>query len=83
MLYFIKEQLDVGSVYIDKNKNCAQFKIQTRKDLANIIFPIFDQYPLLTSKHFSYEKLKQAYFIMEDKQLTRLQKIQYGKITKY
>jgi len=39
-----------------------------------VIFPIFDKYPLLTSKYHNYLKFKTAYFILEDKNLTTLEK---------
>lgn len=73
-LYFIKNQLGVGRVTKDNSK--GQIFIRDRKTLEKIIFPIFDKYPLLTSKYFNYEKLKQAFFILEDKSLTRDQKNQ-------
>ncbi|GAA5806053.1 hypothetical protein HPULCUR_011581 [Helicostylum pulchrum] len=41
------------------------------KQLANTIFPIFDQYPLLTTKYFNYAKFKEAYYILEDSKLTK------------
>lgn len=37
VLIFIKKQLGVGSIYIDKNKSLAQFKIRDRKTLESII----------------------------------------------
>jgi hypothetical protein len=73
-LYFIKTQLGVGTVTKDNSK--GQILIRDRKTLEKVIFPIFDKYPLLTSKYFNYEKLKQAFFILEDKSLTRDQKNQ-------
>ena len=47
LLYYIKKELGIGSVNRDNLK--GQFVIRDRKKLANIIFPIFDEYPLLTS----------------------------------
>jgi hypothetical protein len=73
-LYYIKKQLGIGNVTTDGRK--GQILIRDRKKLESIIFPIFDKYPLLTSKHFNYEKLKQAFFILEDKSLTRDEKDQ-------
>jgi LAGLIDADG endonuclease len=37
-----------------------------------VIFPIFDNYPLLTSKYFNYLKLKEAYNILENNNLTKI-----------
>lgn len=74
-LYYIKKQLCVGSVSKDGTK--GQFVIRDRKNLANFIFPIFDKYPLLTSKRFDYLKLKKAYGILEDKNLSKEEKDKY------
>jgi LAGLIDADG DNA endonuclease family protein len=51
----------------------AVFKIRDRKKLANIIFPIFDKYPLLTTKYFHYLRFKEAYSILENTNLTKVQ----------
>lgn len=74
-LYFIKKQLGVGSVSKDGTK--GQFFIRDRKNLASFIFPIFDKYPLLTSKRFDYLKLKKAYDILEDTKLSKEEKYKY------
>nr|YP_009463013.1 homing endonuclease [Pleurotus citrinopileatus]AUW35255.1 homing endonuclease [Pleurotus citrinopileatus] len=74
ILNFIKKQLGVGSLYKEKNNKFAHFRIRDRSTLANVIFPIFDKYPLLTSKKFDYDKFKKAYFILSDKSLNSLEK---------
>lgn len=53
ILYYIKNQLGVGSVHIDSNCDKGDFRIRDRKTIGSIILPIFDKYPLLTSKYFS------------------------------
>ena len=73
-MYYIKQQLGVGSVSVESNRDMGSFRIRDRKQLANIIFPIFDQYPLLTTKYFNYAKFKSAYAILEDKKLTKSQR---------
>lgn len=73
-MYYIKQQLGVGSVSVEFNRDMGSFRIRDRKQLANIIFPIFDQYPLLTTKYFNYAKFKSAYAILEDKELTKSQR---------
>lgn len=73
-LYYIKQQLGVGSVSVESNRDQGSFRIRDRKQLANIIFPIFDQYPLLTTKYLDYAKFKSAYAILEDKKLTKFQR---------
>lgn len=80
-LYFIKKNLGFGSVRIDKKNKMGSFLIRDRKTLK-MIFPIFDQYPLLTSKYFNYFRFKKAYEILtseiyskheKDDLLTKLQ----------
>ena len=84
--FYIKKQLGVGSVTKDNTK--AQFFIPSgrlatggwaggprdRKKLNQIIFPIFDKYPLLTSKMFNYDRFKQAYYVLENDNLTKDEK---------
>lgn len=69
-MYFIKNQLGVGSVYVDRDCNKADFRIRDRKTIGSTILPIFDKYPLLTSKYFSYLKFKKAYGILENSNLS-------------
>lgn len=52
----------------------ASFRIIDRKTLGSVIIPIFDKYPLLTTKHFNYDKFKQAYIILENPALNKLEK---------
>jgi hypothetical protein len=44
----------------------ADFRIRNKDIINKVIFPIFDKYPLLTSKYFEYSKLKKAYEILEN-----------------
>jgi len=74
VLHFIKKQLGVGSICVDKNNNLAQFRIRDRSVLESVIFPIFDKYPLLTSKHFNYIKFKKAHAILSNASLTKSEK---------
>ena len=71
-LYYIKKQLGVGSITKDNDK--AQILIRDRQKLEKVIFPIFDKYPLLTSKHFNYLRLKKAFFILNNSNLTKDEK---------
>jgi len=74
-LYYIKKKLGVGNVRKDNTK--GQFVIRDRKKLSDVIFPIFDKYPLLTSKQFHYLNLNKAYNILEDKNLSKVEKDKY------
>lgn len=72
-LYFIKKQLGVGSVHVEANSK-ADFIIRDRKVIGSVILPIFDKYPLLTSKHYDYLKFKKAYKILTDPNLSTKEK---------
>ena len=74
VLYFIKKQLGKGSIYIDKKNNMAHFRIRDRKTIGSIIIPIFDKYPLLTSKYYSYSRFREAYNILDNSSLTTQEK---------
>jgi hypothetical protein len=75
LLYFIKSILGVGSVSVTNSKdNCAEYRVRNIKHIIQYILPIFDKYPLLTSKHFKYTIFKQAILIMNDSNLTKEQK---------
>lgn len=74
LLHFIKKQLGVGNIIVDKNNKFSQFRIRDRSVLELIIFPIFDKYPLLTSKYFNYIKFKKAHAILSDKSLIKSEK---------
>lgn len=52
----------------------AHFRIRDREVLSSVIFPIFDKYPLLTTKHFNYLKFKEAYAILNNNNLSKLEK---------
>ena len=72
ILYRIKKRLKVGVVSVYKDR--AVYAIRDRSLFSQVIFPIFDKFPLLTSKQFYYEKLKKAYNILEDHNLSPAQK---------
>lgn len=70
ILYYIKSNLGYGSVSKSLKQTWGNFRITDRKVLNQVIFPIFDKYPLLTSKHFNYLRFKKAYDILENKNFT-------------
>ncbi|SHO80167.1 putative LAGLIDADG homing endonuclease (mitochondrion) [Malassezia sympodialis ATCC 42132] len=73
LLYFIKKMLIVGSVDISEN-SCAEYRICNMIHISEIVLPIFDKYPLLTSKQYSYEKFRNSLLIYLDKNLSKEQK---------
>jgi len=74
LLYFIKSQLGIGRINKETKTKTVNYWIRDRNKLAEVIFPIFDNYPLLTSKYFNYLKLKEAYNILEDTNLTKIKR---------
>lgn len=67
----MKKKLEVGT--ISKNA-CAEYRIQNMHHLKDIILPIFDKYPLLTSKQYSYEKFRNSLLIYLDPNLSEIEK---------
>lgn len=72
LLYYIKKQLGVGSIIKDGTK--AQYFIRDKKTIETVIIPIFDKYPLLTTKYFDYIKLKKALVILNNANLSKQDK---------
>lgn len=66
ILHYIKRELGVGSIFVESNRNMSNFRIRDMKVLSSVIFPIFNQYPLLTSKYHNYVKFVKAYDILND-----------------
>ena len=64
VLYYIKKELGVGSITRDGTK--GQYFIRDRKLIESILVPIFDKYPLLTTKYFDYIKFKKALSILNN-----------------
>lgn len=74
ILHFIKSQLSIGNINKEIKTNMVNYRIRDRKKLADVIFPIFDKYPLLTSKYFYYLKFKEAYKILEESNYTQIER---------
>lgn len=56
---------------IDKKNNMGTFRIRDRAAFRDVIFPIFEKYPLLTTKHFYYLRVKKVFGFLEDTNLTK------------
>ncbi|CAO1639652.1 unnamed protein product, partial (mitochondrion) [Sympodiomycopsis kandeliae] len=71
ILYFIKTKLGYGSVNVPNSKdNIAEFRIRDQIVIIKVILPIFDKYPLLTSKQFNYEIFREALLINTNKKIS-------------
>lgn len=75
LLNYIKKELGYGSILISDKDRMGTFRIWDKNTLINIIIPIFDKYPLLTSKQYNYIKFKKGLLISLDSNLTQQEKI--------
>ena len=73
MLYHIKSMLGVGQISVAKSGD-AEFRIRDTKKIIQHIIPIFDKYPLLTSKYYNYDLFKQVAIIKTNSSLSTSQK---------
>jgi hypothetical protein len=59
VLNSIKTFLDCGFIYKDTgDRKVWYYKVSNIKEISKIIIPIFDEYPLLTSKNLDYQDFK-------------------------
>lgn len=66
--------MGVGSIYIEKDGKSGHFRIRDLNTITKIIIPIFDKYPLLTSKYFNYLKFKKVHAILHNNSITNTEK---------
>lgn len=59
LLYKIKKALGVGTIDLKKNTNTVIFRIRKKPHLKDIILPIFDKFPMFTTKQWTYLRFKQ------------------------
>ena len=85
LLYYIKQNLQIGSITVDTKNSAAVYRVRNKKHIVEHIIPLFDTYFLLTQKHFKYIIFKKALLIstnsnlsFEEKNImiTRLKKLQ-------
>lgn len=72
MLHYIKRNLGIGQVAV--SGNMAEYRLRDRTLITQVIFPIFDKYPLLTSKYYYYDLFKQAAMVMSNTTLSSMAK---------
>ena len=70
VLNTIKSNLNVGTVTLESSRNRCSYIIQDYEEIKNIICPIFNAFPLHTSKRLDFENFAQAVFIKDNKQLS-------------
>lgn len=75
LLHYVKKIIGVGSVSVSQDKsNTAEYRVRNIQHIIQYILPIFDSFPLLTSKYFSYSKFREAILIINDSNLTKQEK---------
>src|SRR5699024_10799556 len=67
---------DIGYVSKPNKYSTVEFRVNTLKDIVNIIIPDFDIYPLKTKKYYDYMFLNQVVFLMLNKEHNNLEGIQ-------
>lgn len=70
VLNTIKSNLNVGTVTLESNRNRCSYFIQNYEEIKNIICPIFNAFPLHTSKRLDFENFSQAIFIKDNPKLS-------------
>jgi len=48
----------------------AEYRLRNVKKIVQHIIPLFDKYPLLTSKYYNYDLFKKAAFILTDNSIS-------------
>jgi hypothetical protein len=65
VLEFLQNSLNCGNIYTYQNK--IVFRITKKEEIETILFPIFDTFPLNSTKYFNYEIFKQVFYLKKDK----------------
>ena len=75
LLYKIKSYLGIGQVKTDNINKMSSYLITDKDKILKYIIPIFDKYPLLTSKKYNYDIFKECLLISNDFSLNHNEKI--------
>ena len=61
-LYFflLKKNLGCGNVINNKENTVSFLNISNKSDIKKVLFPIFDSFPLNTTKYLDYLSFKEA-----------------------
>ena len=58
----------IGYVSKPNNSSTVEFRVSTLKDIANVIIPHFNEFPLKTKKYSDYLLFKQAFELVIKKE---------------
>ena len=83
VLNTIKSNLKIGRVTLENKRNSCSFIVESYECIKNVICPIFNTFPLHTSKRLDFENFYKAVMIKDKKILsnTDMEKIIYLKNT--
>jgi hypothetical protein len=70
VLNTIKSNLIVGTVTLESSRNRCSYIVQDYGEIKNVICPIFNVFPLHTSKRLDFENFFEAVFIKDKKKLS-------------
>lgn len=65
VLNTIKSKLNVGKVTVEVSRDRCNFIVDKHVDILNVICPLFNRYPLHTSKRLDFEDFNQAVLIKD------------------
>jgi len=75
ILELIQKYFGVGNIF-QNGKDGVQFRVESIRDLTNIIIPHFDKFPLITQKLADFKLFKQVIEIMSRKEHLTMEGIQ-------
>jgi hypothetical protein len=61
----IKQYFNCGT--INETNNLVRFVVNKFEDIDKLIIPVFDKYPLQSSKLLDFKKYKEVLFLMKNK----------------
>ena len=71
VLEYIKYTLG-GCGRLNTERNTLVFSISKLSDIETILIPLFDEFPLNTTKHFDYLNFKKAFFMFKNRKSSKL-----------
>jgi len=74
-LYFLKSSLGFGKVRSSSKEDMSHFLIRDKETLKNKLIPIFENYPLNSSKYHSYILFKKALSIWDNNTYNQKEKV--------
>lgn len=63
VLKTIQSKLNIGKIVIEENKNSCAFVVQSFSELKDVLCPIFNQFPLHTTKKLDFQDFYSAILI--------------------